>query len=154
MPSCGSSSRRRLAGPPAPGHRVDRQVAAGQVLLDPVAELDPVGPPEVGVLVVGPERRDLERLAVLAEPRPSRTGSRRRRPGNSSTIRSGRASVARSQSATVAAEHPVAERATDHVRGVASGLEDRDDVEDLGRQRADRCRARTVVVRQFRPRNR
>ena len=49
-----------LAGSRAPGHRVHREVAAGEVELDRVAELDPVRPPEVGVVVVAPERRDLE----------------------------------------------------------------------------------------------
>ena len=84
--------------PRAPGHRVDREVAPREVDLDRVAELDPVRPPEVGVVVVGPERRDLEARRRRAGPRPSRTGSRRPRPGRAPAIRSGSASVARSQS--------------------------------------------------------
>ena len=59
--------RRGIARSGAPGHRVDREVAARQVDLDRVAELDPVRSPEVGVVVVGPEGRDLEGLAVAAD---------------------------------------------------------------------------------------
>ena len=71
----------RIAGSSAPGHRVDGQVAPSQVLVDRVAELDPVRSPEVGVVVVASEGRDLERLAPVADRRPSRTGSRRPRRG-------------------------------------------------------------------------
>ena len=59
--------RRGVARAGAPGHRVDGEVAAGQVDLDGVAELDPVRPAEVGVVVVGPEGRDLEGLAVAPD---------------------------------------------------------------------------------------
>ena len=153
-PSYGSTNARRLARPRAPGHRVDREVAPRQVELDRVAELDPVRPPEVGVVVVGPERRDVEDLAVAPDRRPSRTGSRRRRPGSSSTIRSGRASDARSQSSGVRPrttsrnEPPTTYAAT---TGRPERLE----------QGADGCRDRAVDGvrpagrgRQLRPRNR
>ena len=66
-PSNGSRKRRRPPGSDPPGHRVDREVAAGQVQLDAVAELDPVRSPEVGVVVIRPERRDLEDLVVVAD---------------------------------------------------------------------------------------
>ncbi len=66
-PPYGSIERGRLARPGAPGHRVDREVAARQVELDRVAELDPVRAAEVGVVVVGPEGRDLEVLAVAPD---------------------------------------------------------------------------------------
>ena len=64
---------RRLARRRAPGHRVDGEVAAGEVGLERRPELDPVGPPEVGVVVLAPERRDL--VLGLAPPhrhRPER----------------------------------------------------------------------------------
>ena len=79
-PPYGSTSAGRLSrARGAPGHRVDGEVAAGEVELDRVAELDPVRSPEVGVVVVGPEGRDLEDRRRRAGRRPSRTGSRRRR---------------------------------------------------------------------------
>ena len=66
-PPYGSMSAAASPGRAAPGHRVDREVAARQVDLDRVAELDPVRPPEVGVVVVGAEGRDLEGLAVAPD---------------------------------------------------------------------------------------
>ena len=51
----------------APGDGVDREVAPGEVELDVVAELDPVGTPEVGVVVIGPEGRDLVDRVALAD---------------------------------------------------------------------------------------
>ena len=54
-------------GARAPRHRVAGQVAAGEVQLDRVAELDPMRAPEVGVVVVGAEGRDLVELAVVAD---------------------------------------------------------------------------------------
>ena len=63
----GRSRPGRLARSGAPGHRVDGEVAAREVELDRVAELDPVRSPEVGVVVVGPEGRDLEDLAVASD---------------------------------------------------------------------------------------
>ena len=51
----------------APGHRVDRVVAAGEVELDGVTEFDPMRPSEVGVLVVAAEGRDLEGGAVASD---------------------------------------------------------------------------------------
>ena len=71
-PSYGSTSR-RLGGAarrPAPRDGVDREVAPGEVDLDGVAELDPVRPSEVGVVVVLAERRD------LAAVRPGRRRAR------------------------------------------------------------------------------
>ena len=59
--------RGRLARSCAPGHRVDREVPASQVDIDRVAELDAVRSPEVGVVMVGPEGRDLEWRAVAAD---------------------------------------------------------------------------------------
>ena len=50
-----------------PRHRIDREVAPGEVQLDVVAELDAVWSPEVGVVVVGPERRDLEDLVLVPD---------------------------------------------------------------------------------------
>ena len=69
-----------------------------------VAELDPVRPPEVGVVVVAPERRDLVASPSPRGRRPSRTRSRRRRRGRAPHVCSGRASVARSQSSPAPAE--------------------------------------------------
>ena len=43
----------------APRDRVHREVAPGEVGLDRRPELDAVRPPEIGVVVVAPERRDL-----------------------------------------------------------------------------------------------
>ena len=51
----------------APRHRVDREVAAGEVGLDRVPELDAVRAPEVGVVVVLAEGRDLD-VAVVGRP--------------------------------------------------------------------------------------
>src|SRR6185436_6579439 len=55
-----------LAGPRTPGHRVDRQVAPREVELDGVAELHPMRPSKIGVVVIASERRDLEDLAAVA----------------------------------------------------------------------------------------
>ena len=55
------------AGAGAPRDGVDREVAAGEVELDVVPELDPVRAPEVGVVVVGPEGRDLVDRVALAD---------------------------------------------------------------------------------------
>ncbi len=57
----------RLARPGAPGHGVDGEVAAREVELDGVAELDVVRPAEVGVVVVGPEGRDVEDRPVAPD---------------------------------------------------------------------------------------
>ena len=69
------------AGVAAPGDRVDREVAAGEIRADVVAELDAVRPPEVRVLVLGAEGRDLVARRRRAGWPPCRTGSRRRRRG-------------------------------------------------------------------------
>ena len=67
-PSAGRSVAAR-----APRDGVDREVPAGEVGPEVVPELDPVRPPEVGVVVLGAERRDLEHLAVAADRhRPER----------------------------------------------------------------------------------
>ncbi len=90
---------RRIARSCAPCHGIDREVAPGEVDLDRVAEFDPVRPPEIGVLVVRAEGRDLEVGHRRAGPPPSRIDSRRRHPGTAATTCSGRAFEARSQSA-------------------------------------------------------
>ena len=110
--SAAAGRRARRTGRPArwrspsgrapPGDRVDGEVAAREVGLEVVAELDPVRPPEVGVVVLGPERRDLEHRAGRAGRRPSRTRFSYTAPGNSASIRPGSASVARSQSRRLA----------------------------------------------------
>ena len=85
--------RRRRTGPRAPGEPAASAVAPHAIALhvrsrrarstlDRVAELDPVRPTEVGVVVVGAERRDLVDVATVDGSRPSRTGSRRRSPGS------------------------------------------------------------------------
>ena len=110
---------RRLARRRAPGHRVDGEVAAGEVGLERRPELDPVGPPEVGVVVVGPERRDL--VVDVAAPhadRPERVLVHGVGEDGRAT-RSGSASVARSQSFGRLAEGRVAERPADDVRGMS-----------------------------------
>ena len=60
----GRRAGRRAGGSPAglgaPGDGVDGEVATGEVELDRVGELDPMRPSEVGVVVVGAERRDLD----------------------------------------------------------------------------------------------
>ena len=48
----------------AVGHRVDRKVAPGEVLLDRGGERDAVGPSAVRIAAVDAERRDFIRLAV------------------------------------------------------------------------------------------
>ena len=57
-------------GSGAPGQGVHREVAPRQIGLERRPELDPVRPPEVGVVVVAPERRDL----VLPAATPDRDG--------------------------------------------------------------------------------
>ena len=92
-PSYGSTSPGVAARSARAPHAIalHGEVAAREVELDRVAELDPVRAAEVGVVVVGPERRDLEDIvAVDARPR-SRTGSRRRRPGEGLRSASGSA---------------------------------------------------------------
>ena len=85
----------------APGHRVAREVATRQVELDGVAELDAMRPPEVGVVVVGAEGRDLVDLAVAAHRhRPEAVLVDRVGQAARASPRVGR-SVARSQSAAI-----------------------------------------------------
>ena len=50
-----------------PGDGVHREVAPRQVEPDVVAELDPMRPPEIGVVMVGPERRHLVGRRALAD---------------------------------------------------------------------------------------
>ena len=141
---------RRLAGACAPGHRVDREVAPGEVELDRVAELDAVRSAEVGVVVVGPERRDLEDLAVAADgDRPEPVLVDGAREGLEELFRaSARREVPVER---LAAQHEVAQRTADEVRRVP-GLPER------AEQAVDRTRDRLPDVgrrpRQLRPRNR
>ncbi len=88
--------RRRLRAASAPGDGVDGQVAASEVLEDVLAEGDRVGPAMVGIAVVAPEGGDLHARG----PGPCRSGSGSWSRGRCCRIRSGRASVAMSQSLT------------------------------------------------------
>ena len=149
----GDVARRR-----APGHRVDREVAAGEVGLERRPELDPVGPPEVGVVVVAPERRDLvlgvvppdgdrpERVLVRGVgedgERLARAARRSRGPSPSPAWPS---AVSRSDPPTTYAAWPACHSAAiSSVDVVGNGLGDR--------RRVDR--AASGGVAQFRPRNR
>ena len=123
--------------------------------LDRVAELDPVRPPEVGVVVVGPEGRDLEvAVAGRAGPRPSRTGSRRRRPGTARAICSGSAS---GREVPVGRGPPEQRRrAASRRRRTPRDRRPRASAAGRGRQPGSRAArsAAAAVGRQFRPRNR
>ena len=146
VPPYGSTRPAGVARPCAPGHRVDGEVAAGEVELDRAGELDPVRPPEVGVVVVAPERRDLVELPVawhrhrpeailvgglgedLQQPLRQRVG--RQVPVGRRT-----------------AEQHVAQRAADHVAGLPRRPER---LEELG----DRTGDGVLDRRQLRPRKR
>ena len=143
----------RLAGSSAPGHRVDREVAPGEVGLDRVAELDPVRSPEVGVVVVGPEGRDLERPVEVGNgDRPEAVLVDGAREQLDDPLRSG-----------VGGEVPVVRR---DGRGAGRGASRRPrsrhgPPREAGRWRRGprpgsvRARRREgVLARQFRPRNR
>ena len=153
-PPYGSTSAGRLARPGAPGHRVDREVAAGEVELDRVAELDPVRPPEVGVVVVGPEGRDLER--------PRRRAGRATVP-NAVLVDRAREELDDPFGQGVRGEVPVggrpaeedvAQRPADDVGGVAARPERLEQVADGRRDRAVDGVRPTGRGRQLRPRKR
>ncbi len=148
---------RRLAGLGAPGHRVDREVAPRQVQLDGLAELDPMRPAEVGVVVVGAEGRDLDLADVGV------LGSDRDRP-ELVLVDGAREQLERAFGQRGGREVPVvgrpaleavAQRPTHHVGRVAGGPERAEQAVDGVRDRLlefGRHVARSG--RQFRPRNR
>ena len=140
-----------------PRHRVDREVATRQVHLDRVAELDSMGPPVVGVVVVGTEGRDLD-VADCSVTAPDRDGPElvlvdgpreqaRRDLGES---RGGQVPVRRRAPLEQIAQGPA-----DHVRGVTFGPECPEEVVDGGGDRRGWIhRGSSRVERQFRPRKR
>jgi hypothetical protein len=133
----------------APGERVHREVAPGEIGLDRRPELDPMRPPEVGVVVVGPECRDL----VLASRAPDRDRPEAVLVGGVLEQRGrllgkgGRGKVPIDRRAP---EERIAQRPTDNVRRVARAPERSKEVLDLVRDRADQG----VGIAQFRPRKR
>ena len=149
-PAVRVDQRGRLARAPAPGHRVDREVAARQVGFDRIAELDPMGTPEVGVVVVGPEGRDLEMLAVAPDgDRPELVlvdGVGEELDDLLGQCLRGEVPVGRD-----APEDDVAQRTADDVRRVTGPPDRRQQVVDGSR---DRCLDRGRRTRQLRPRNR
>ena len=146
--------RLRFAGPGirAPGDRVRGEVAPGEVLLDRVAELHPVRPAVVGVLVLAAEGRDLELDAVAAHrdrPEPVLVdGAREQRADLLGAGIRGEVPILRG-----AAEQQVAQGTADHVRGMARVPEGPAESDDVGRDavRGDGSRSRPA---QLRPRNR
>ena len=142
--------RGRLARAPAPGHRVDREVAARQVGFDRIAELDPMRTAEVGVVVVGPEGRDLEVLAVAPDgDRPELVlvdGVREERDDLLGQCFRGEVPVGRD-----APEDDIAQRTADHVCRVTGPPDRPQQVVDGSR---DRCLDRGRRTSQLRPRNR
>ena len=100
-PPNGSTSAFGPASPAVapPRDGVDREVAAGEVGHDVLAELHAVRPPEVRVLVLGAEGGDLEHVVVATDGHGPEAVLVDRAVEQSSRSRSGRASVARSQSA-------------------------------------------------------
>ena len=145
--------RRRLAWSRAPGHGVDREVAARQVEFDGVAELDAVRSPEVGVVVVGPEGRDLEDLAVTPDgdgPEPV-------------LVDGAREEIDEPFGQRVRGEIPVhgpppeddvAQRPADDIRGLTGRPECLEQGADGGRDRALDGVGPADRGRQLRPRNR
>ena len=139
-----------------PGHRVAGQVAAGEVHLDGVAELDAVRPPEVGVVVVGAEGRDLEDV-VAAPDRHRSEPVLVDRAGDELEDALGQGIRGEIPVLGRPAEKRVAQRPADDVRRMAARPQGREQVVDLGRDRRPQGRreVRPVVGRdQFRPRNR
>ena len=141
---------RWFARPRAPGHRIDRQVAPREIQLDRVTELHVMRSPEVRVVVIAPERGDLEHLATMANgdgPEPvliERPGKELDDPfglGVGREIPVGRATT----------EHDVAQGPTDDERRVTRGPEG---LEQLARGGRDRPSDGGGRVRQLRPRNR
>ena len=118
-----------------------------------VAELDPVRPPEVGVVVVGPEGRDLEDLAVVPDgdrPEPVLVdGVREERDDRLGQRVRGEVPVVRAP-----AEDDVAQRAADDVRGVAGRPERLEQVVDGAGDRVRDGGRPAGRARQLRPRNR
>ena len=111
-----------------------------------LGELDPVRPPEVGVVVVAAERRDLVQLAAARHghrPEPVLVGGLREELQEPFGQRvRGQVPVGRR-----AAEQHVAQRTADHVAGLARRPER---LEELG----DRTGDRVLDRRQLRPRKR
>ncbi len=155
---------RRFAGAGAPCHRIDREVAPGEVEFDGIAELDPVRPAEVGVVVVRPEGRDLEFLVVAADRHRSEPVLVNRiRKQLDDALRKGiRCEIPILGNAP---EDDVPKRATDDIRSVPGVPERREDVVDGGRDRVGEGRldgarrrvrawARRRGFGQFRPRKR
>ena len=140
------------AGDRAPGQGVHGEIAARQVLLDRRPELDPVGPPEIGVVVVAPERGDLVLDAVALDghraervlvDRAREQGLEHLRPGVGRQV-----PVVRRP-----AQEDVAERAADHVGRPPVAPEDLENrLDRAGNPGGDR--AVGLVRDQLRPRNR
>jgi hypothetical protein len=148
---------RFAAGLRAPRDRVHGEIASRKVELDRVAELDPVGAAIVGVLMIGSESRDLD-LTDCAVVRPDRDGPELVLVDRAGKEFRGHLGQRRARQIPVlggAIQQRVAQRATDHVRGVAGGPQRPKEIVDGGGDRRgwiDRGAAR--VERQFRPRNR
>ena len=148
---------RRGARLGAPGDGVHGEVAPGEVELDRVAELDPMRTPEVRVVVVGPERRDLDVLdpgiGGADRDRAERVlvdRAREQTCGHLGQRRRGQVPVLR-----FAAGERVAQRTADDVRGMAGRPQPVEQVLDgCGERRRWIDRRRTRVERQFLPRNR
>ncbi len=140
---------RLRAGGPAPGDRVDREVAPGEIDLHRVAELHAMWPPVVRVVVVGAERRHLVELAAMADHHgPERVLVYRIREQLEDLIgaRVGRQVPVQGGPA----EQYIAQRAADNVRDTPGRPQEPHDFVDGTR---DRCRERRLVG-QLRPRNR
>jgi hypothetical protein len=133
----------------APGERVHREVATGEVGPDRRPELDPVRASEVGVVVVRPERRDL----VLVPRAPDRDRPEAVLVGGVLEQRGrllgkgGRGKVPIDRRAS---EERIAQRPTDDVRRVPPAPERSKEVVDRVRDRTDQV----VAIAQFRPRKR
>ena len=143
----------RLARSGAPGHRVDGEVAAGQVELDGVAELDVVRSPEVGVVVVGAEGRDVERRPVA----PDADRAERvlvDRPGHELHDPLGQGVRGEIPVVRRPTEHDVAQRPADDVGRLSVRPERLEQGADGRRDRAVDGVRPTGRGRQLRPRNR
>jgi hypothetical protein len=142
-------SRRRRSIRRTPRQRVHREVATGEIGLDRRPELHPVRPPEIGVVMVGPERRDLVLVTVAPDahgPEPVLVrgvgeerrgllgeGGRREIP-----VRNG------------SSQERVTKRSTNDIRRMSGVPERSEEVLDQVRDRADQV----VGIAQFRPRKR
>ena len=144
------AGRRGVGGSPgccAPGHRVDREVAPGEVELDRVAELDPVRPAEVGVVVVGAEGRDLDLgdVGVVGAHRDRAErvlvdGTREQRRASARAVRRWRG-----PSPWPAGRAGVAQRTAHDVRGMPAGPQRARG--GRGRRRGSRVRGRSTRCR-------